>query len=172
MTEIRVGVCGWGDHDLYPPKTPSKEKLALYARHFDVVEVDSSYHAIQPPERWERWVQETPSGFRFVVKAYREMTGHGRPQRAPERTREEVFDLFEAFSFPPGTIVRGNMSATSVGAANDTRRCHLPLNFGIGVGFRLVFRKKPCSFLRIMNSFMWCVMNLRQERVPFRSCRR
>jgi uncharacterized protein YecE (DUF72 family) len=100
MTEIRVGVCGWGDHDLYPPKTPSKEKLALYASHFDVVEVDSSYHAIQPPERWERWVEDTPPGFRFVVKAYREMTGHGRPQRASERTREEVFDLFEAFIRP------------------------------------------------------------------------
>jgi uncharacterized protein YecE (DUF72 family) len=90
MNPIQVGVCGWGDHDLYPPGTPAREKLRIYAGHFPVVEVDSTYHAIAPAERMERWANETPEAFRFVVKAYRELTGHGRPERAPVRTWTEL----------------------------------------------------------------------------------
>jgi uncharacterized protein YecE (DUF72 family) len=93
---IQIGVCGWGDHDLYPAGTPSREKLAVYAGHFPVVEVDSSYHAIQPPERMARWSDETPDDFRFVIKAYREMTGHGRKPGAPERTAKQIFRDFSA----------------------------------------------------------------------------
>jgi len=100
MNPIQVGVCGWGDHDLYPPGTPSKDKLALYAGHFPVVEVDSTYHAIPPVERCLRWVEDTPETFRFVVKAYREMTGHGRPKGAPERPWREVADAFAAVLRP------------------------------------------------------------------------
>ena len=50
---ILVGLAGWGDHDsLYAPGTAAKEKLARYADHFPVVEMDSSFYAI-----WGRlWV--------------------------------------------------------------------------------------------------------------------
>jgi uncharacterized protein YecE (DUF72 family) len=96
MNPIQIGVCGWGDHDLYPPGTPAREKLALYAGHFPVVEVDSTYHAIAPPERMDRWVRETPEAFRFVVKAYRELTGHGRPARAPERSWNQLVEEMKA----------------------------------------------------------------------------
>lgn len=90
VNPIQVGLCGWGDHDIYPPKIPAKAKLALYAEHFPVVELDSIYHAIPSVERMERWVQQTPEDFRFVVKAYRELTGHGRGKGAPERSHKEV----------------------------------------------------------------------------------
>lgn len=94
INPIQVGLCGWGDHDLYPPKTAAKDKLALYAGHFPVVEVDSTYHALQPPERMARWAEEAPEAFRFVVKAYREMTGHGRREGAPQMSGKEMFRLF------------------------------------------------------------------------------
>ncbi|SEN72172.1 DUF72 domain-containing protein [Lihuaxuella thermophila] len=92
INPIQVGVCGWGDHDLYPPGTPSRDKLAIYAGHFPVVEVDSTYHAIAPAERMERWALETPDSFRFVVKAYRELTGHGRMERAPVRSWPQLVE--------------------------------------------------------------------------------
>lgn len=94
LNPIQIGVCGWGDHDLYPAGTASKEKLFLYAGHFPVVEVDSTYHAIQPKERMARWAEETPEAFRFVIKAYREMTGHGRREGAPVRSAKELFHQF------------------------------------------------------------------------------
>ncbi|MBB6675363.1 DUF72 domain-containing protein [Cohnella nanjingensis] len=76
---IEIGLAGWGDQDaLYPPGLKAKDRLRTYARHFPVVEVDSSFYAIQPKERFARWVEDTPPSFSFVVKAYQEMTGHLR----------------------------------------------------------------------------------------------
>lgn len=92
MNSIQIGVCGWGDHDLYPPGIPAREKLSIYASHFPVVELDSSFYAIPPIERVERWVDDTPDSFRFVVKAYRELTGHGQPKGAPVRTWKQMVD--------------------------------------------------------------------------------
>lgn len=94
MNPIQIGVCGWGDHDLYPPGTTSKNQLSIYAGHFPVVEVDSTYHAIQSQERMARWTEDTPASFRFVVKAYRELTGHGRREGAPEYSGKELFRMF------------------------------------------------------------------------------
>lgn len=87
---IRVGLCGWGNHDLYPARTPSVEKLTIYAKHFPVVELDSTYHAIPSAERMEKWGHQTPEGFQFVMKAYRELTGHGRRKGAPKRSWKEI----------------------------------------------------------------------------------
>ncbi len=79
---ILVGLAGWGDHDtLYPSGTAAKDKLASYGAHFPIVEVDSSFYAVQPKERMARYAEETADGFRFVVKAYQGITGHlrGKP---------------------------------------------------------------------------------------------
>ncbi|MDF2837856.1 MAG: yunF, partial [Paenibacillus sp.] len=79
---IAVGLAGWGDHDsLYAQGTAAKDKLRAYGAHFPIVEMDSSFYAVQPPERMARYATETPEGFGFVVKAYQGMTGHlrGKP---------------------------------------------------------------------------------------------
>ncbi|MDU0331575.1 MULTISPECIES: DUF72 domain-containing protein [Paenibacillus] len=76
---IRIGLAGWGDHDdLYPARTPAKDKLAWYAKFFNVVEVDSSFYAVLGEEVYRRWLAETPSDFTFIIKAYQGMTGHSR----------------------------------------------------------------------------------------------
>jgi len=91
---IVVGLAGWGDHDsLYEPGTAAKAKLAGYAAHFPVVEMDSSFYAVQPPDRMARYAGETPEGFGFVVKAYQGLTGHlrGKPYYASD---EEAYEAF------------------------------------------------------------------------------
>lgn len=100
MKNIYVGVCGWGDHDLYPPGVKAKEKLPLYAQRFSVVELDSTYHAILSPARMQEWVDVTPPDFRFVVKAYRELTGHGRPRHAPERSWIQLVQEYQESLIP------------------------------------------------------------------------
>jgi uncharacterized protein YecE (DUF72 family) len=76
---IYIGTTGWGDQDLlYSTGTPVREKLAVYAAHFPTVEVDASFYAIQPIRNAEKWVQNTPNSFQFIVKAYQGMTGHLR----------------------------------------------------------------------------------------------
>ena len=76
---IKIGLSGWGDHDdLYPPRTPARDKLAWYARYFSLVEVDSAFYAVLGTEVYRRWLAETPADMTFILKAYQGMTGHSR----------------------------------------------------------------------------------------------
>jgi uncharacterized protein YecE (DUF72 family) len=91
---IYIGVTGWGDHDsLYPTTISSRDKLKEYAGHFPTVEVDSAFYAIQPKKNAEKWVNDTPDSFQFIVKAYQGMTGHQRGD-IPFETQEEMFRAF------------------------------------------------------------------------------
>lgn len=87
MGDILVGTCSWTDPGLlrsgwYPAGQRDAEgRLRYYARRFPVVEVDASYYAL-PQERVSRlWVERTPDGFTFDVKAFSLLTGH--PVRKP-----------------------------------------------------------------------------------------
>ncbi|MCA1031608.1 DUF72 domain-containing protein [Bacillus timonensis] len=91
---IYVGVTGWGDHDsLYTAGISSVDKLKEYGGHFPIVEVDSSFYAIQPKRNVERWVKDTPTSFQFIVKAYQGMTRHLRGE-IPFETNESMFSAF------------------------------------------------------------------------------
>ncbi|MFE9771048.1 DUF72 domain-containing protein [Streptomyces sp. NPDC005931] len=82
MGDILVGTCSWTDRALvgsgwYPVGARDAEgRLRYYAGRFPVVEVDASYYAL-PSERNSRlWVERTPDGFVFDVKAFSLLTGH------------------------------------------------------------------------------------------------
>ena len=113
---IRIGLAGWGDHDdLYEKGLPARDKLKVYSRYFSIVEVDSSFYAIQAAAQFERWVSDTPAQFGFIVKAYQGMTGHLRGKNPFESTeamfaafRESIVPVREAgklkavlFQYPP-----------------------------------------------------------------------
>ena len=92
---IYIGVTGWRDHhSLYPAHLKAKDKLSAYSGHFPVVEVDSSFYAVQPIRNAVKWVNETSEVFRFVVKAFRGMTGHQQGVE-PFETKEEMFQTFK-----------------------------------------------------------------------------
>ncbi|MCQ6267969.1 DUF72 domain-containing protein [Fictibacillus sp. WQ 8-8] len=106
---ILIGVTGWGDHQsLYPEGTKSTEKLKLYSGFFPVVEVDSSFYAIQPLKNYQKWIKDTPDRFSFIIKAYQGMTGHSRG-KIPFESTKEMFDLFKASIQP--VIESGKMKA-------------------------------------------------------------
>lgn len=91
---IHIGVTGWHDHEaLYTTRGGAQDKLRQYSRVFPIVEVDSSFYAIQPERNYVLWAQQTPAHFGFVVKAYQGMTGHARGQAAPT-SLEETFQAF------------------------------------------------------------------------------
>ncbi|MEE8470077.1 MAG: DUF72 domain-containing protein [Dehalococcoidia bacterium] len=98
MGEIVVGTCSWTEPTLintgrfYPPWAKSAEaRLQFYASQFSVVEVDSTYYAM-PSERTARlWVERTPDGFIFDIKAFRLFTLHPTPVKSlPKDVREEL----------------------------------------------------------------------------------
>jgi len=93
----------------------AESRLRHYASVFDGVEVNSSYYAIPDIRNTLRWVERTPPGFVFHVKAYSLLTGH-HPRaetvpadlaallpRSPRRTRRGEID---ASSFPPEALDR------------------------------------------------------------------
>ena len=81
--KILVGISSWTEPTLlkegtfYPPEAKSaEERLRFYASQFPIVEVDSSYY-FPPSERNSAlWIERTPKGFTFNVKAYSLLTRH------------------------------------------------------------------------------------------------
>lgn len=89
--KIYVGTAGWTDRTLtapgvfYPAGATSAEgRLKYYASRFSMVEVDSTFYALQPPVVVQHWVDRTPERFRFCMKAHALLTGHPtEPRRLP-----------------------------------------------------------------------------------------
>ena len=122
----RVGICAWADPALiesgtfYPRKSMSAEaRLRHYASVFDVVEVNSSYYAIPDIRNTQRWVDRTPAGFVFHVKAYSLLTGHHpRAETVPA-------DLTALLPTSPRRTRRGEIDATSFSPEAVDRAFHL-----------------------------------------------
>jgi uncharacterized protein YecE (DUF72 family) len=77
---IRVGTASWTDPgfiaDWYPARLPARERLAWYARHFHLVEVNSSFYGVPPRSRVAEWCEHTPADFVFDVKLHRLLSRH------------------------------------------------------------------------------------------------
>jgi uncharacterized protein YecE (DUF72 family) len=80
---IRVGTSSWADpgfvREWYPPKLPAKERLHWYAQRFELVELNSSFYAVPDRGAVHGWVDVTPPGFTFDVKAHRALSRHSAP---------------------------------------------------------------------------------------------
>lgn len=76
--KIRIGSCAWSFEDwrdiFYPPDLPESHWLEFYARYFPTVEVDSTFYAPPGADAIRRWLDLTPSHFRFSCKLPREIT--------------------------------------------------------------------------------------------------
>src|SRR5918998_2567989 len=76
---IQVGCQGWNYDDwvtppagqspvFYPRGTRAADMLALYARAFETVEVDSTFYAVPAASTVDAWHKRTPHGFTFSLK--------------------------------------------------------------------------------------------------------
>lgn len=71
--------------------TTAEDRLRYYATQFPVVEVDATYYALPRPEQSKLWVERTPAGFVFDVKAHALMTGQpSEVRRLPKVLREAL----------------------------------------------------------------------------------
>jgi len=76
--KIRIGTCAWSFEDwrgsFYPPDLPESQWLEFYANCFPAVEVDSTFYAAPAETTLRRWIEITPTAFRFACKLPREIT--------------------------------------------------------------------------------------------------
>jgi uncharacterized protein YecE (DUF72 family) len=89
----RVGTSGWAyDHwqgVLYPPGTAPGDRLAVYTRRFQTVELNSSFYRWPRTAAFAGWRKRLPAGFCFSVKAPRGLT-HAKRLYAPEAWVERI----------------------------------------------------------------------------------
>jgi len=77
--EVRIGTAGWsipGAHAALFPGGGSH--LERYARVLPAVEIDSTFYRSHRTATYARWSASVPDGFRFSVKAPREITHRRR----------------------------------------------------------------------------------------------
>lgn len=96
MGELRVGTSGYQYDDwvgyFYPQGLPKREWLNFYSRHFNTVEINSSFYTILPPSTTVRLANKVPDGFDFVMKAHRSFT-HDR--NADEATVHSFHEMLK-----------------------------------------------------------------------------
>jgi uncharacterized protein YecE (DUF72 family) len=93
--KILVGTSSWADpgfvKEWYPPRMPSRERLPWYAQRFEYVELNSSFYAVPDRNTVHKWVEDTPDGFVFDVKAHRLLSRHAAPvESLPPELRDQA----------------------------------------------------------------------------------
>lgn len=70
---IRVGIGGWTyapwRGDFYPEGLVQRRELEFASRQLSAIEINGTYYGTQKPATYEKWRDETPSGFVFTAKA-------------------------------------------------------------------------------------------------------
>jgi uncharacterized protein YecE (DUF72 family) len=74
----RIGTSGWAYPHwrgvFYPEDLPQGEWFTHYARHFDTVEINSTFYRLPEASTFDHWRQQAPEGFLYAVKANRYIT--------------------------------------------------------------------------------------------------
>lgn len=78
MPQLFSGTSGWAypswKPDFYPAKLAQKKFLNCYATQLNTVEVNFTFRQLVKESTMQNWIQETPSSFRFGVKAHQVIT--------------------------------------------------------------------------------------------------
>ena len=75
---VRIGISGWTyapwRGNFYPPGLLQADELSYASRQVDTIEINGTFYALQRPNSFARWYDETPEGFVFAVKGPRFIT--------------------------------------------------------------------------------------------------
>jgi uncharacterized protein YecE (DUF72 family) len=82
VTRILAGTCGFAYREwrgaFYPALLRPSRMLEEYARRLPAVEIDETFYRPPDPGTLARWYRAAPPGFRFALKAPREITHERR----------------------------------------------------------------------------------------------
>jgi uncharacterized protein YecE (DUF72 family) len=78
MAQLYAGTSGWAypswKPEFYPAKLPQKNFLQYYATQLNAAEVNFTFRQLVKETTAQKWIAETPAGFRFSVKAHQVIT--------------------------------------------------------------------------------------------------
>jgi uncharacterized protein YecE (DUF72 family) len=105
---VRIGCSGWNyphwREVVYPRGLPQRRWLEHYATLFDTVEVNNTFYRLPSQDAVAAWVEQTPPGFLFAVKASRFLTHMKRLTdmgRGVERFYERIEPLVRSAKLGP-----------------------------------------------------------------------
>lgn len=103
---IDIGLTTFKEHG----KLLNKSFLTLseYASLFPIVEMNTSFYGIKSPTVSQKWVDETPNNFSFIVKAFKAMTNHAKWEDYYD-TQQLMDDAFKLFLSP--LVENGRLSS-------------------------------------------------------------
>ena len=108
MKPVRIGCSGWNYADwrerVYPKGVPPRRWLAHYSQLFETVEVNSTFYRLASGTAVAGWVEQTPPGFVFALKASRYLTHMKRlteMERGVARYYERIAPLVETPKLGP-----------------------------------------------------------------------
>jgi uncharacterized protein YecE (DUF72 family) len=101
---VRIGCSGWNyahwRECVYPKGLPQRRWLGYYATLFDTVEINTTFYRLPRREAVAGWVEETPPGFVFAVKASRYLT-HVKRLADTERGLERFYERIQPLARTP-----------------------------------------------------------------------
>jgi uncharacterized protein YecE (DUF72 family) len=78
VPQTRIGISGWTyppwRRVFYPEGLPQRRELEFAARQVGSIEINGSFYALQRPESFRTWAEQTPERFVFSVKGGRFIT--------------------------------------------------------------------------------------------------
>jgi uncharacterized protein YecE (DUF72 family) len=105
---LYIGASGWHYGHwrgrFYPEELPPREWLSFYAREFSCVELNNSFYKLPKPAVIQTWVEQTPSSFRFAVKASRFIT-HMKKLRNCGEALQTFLDIVHGLGNKLGPIL-------------------------------------------------------------------
>jgi len=88
MAQLYAGTSGWAypswKPEFYPPKLPQRSFLQYYATQLNAVEVNFTFRQLVKETTAQKWIAETPAGFRFSVKAHQVITNIKRLKKTED----------------------------------------------------------------------------------------
>jgi uncharacterized protein YecE (DUF72 family) len=94
---IYAGTSGWAypswKPDFYPPKLASAKFLSHYATRLNTVEVNYTFRRFPTEKLLRGWIDATPAGFQFAIKAHQKITHIARLRDVADFTSDFVRSL-------------------------------------------------------------------------------
>jgi uncharacterized protein YecE (DUF72 family) len=94
---IYAGTSGWAypswKPDFYPAKLASAKFLSHYATRLNTVEVNYTFRRFPTEKLLRGWIEATPAGFQFAIKAHQKITHVARLRNVADFTFDFVRSL-------------------------------------------------------------------------------
>jgi len=107
--QVLVGTSGYAYREwrgsFYPEKLKPAEMLRYYAERFGAVEINNTFYKLPERGMLERWAEQVPGSFVFVLKASQRITHRQRLSAESKETVDYLFDVAAALGPRLGPVL-------------------------------------------------------------------